>query len=187
MVDYIKSNLHWGIAIMPSVFGGNKLRALFYSRFFDHADLIIPENVVFSGLRNIKVGTSFRVCPYVKIISENGGVISIGKNFFANYNCIISSNGGSITIGDDCLFGPDVNIIDSNHRPLKGKKTRSEPSVSKSILIGNNVWVGAKSVILAGVSIGDNCVIAAGSVVTKSVDPNTLVAGVPAVAKKCLW
>lgn len=176
----LKSFLMWFLKIFPSAFGGLSLRRLFYSKFFGHNSFIIPENVSISGINNLKIGHDFRVCPNVKFFSENNGYIRIGNNFFANYNCFISANKEDIVIGDDCLFGPDVLIVNSNHDTKKGVLIRERVNISRKITIGNDVWIGAKSIILPGVIIGTGAVIAAGSVVNKDVTPYTIVGGVPA-------
>ena len=87
-----------------------------------------------------------------------------------------------IHIGDNCLIGPDVGIYTAGHR--LEPEGRVLDGYGIPISIGNNVWIGGHSVILPGVTIGDGAVIAAGSVVTKSVSPRTLVAGNPAKIKK---
>lgn len=165
---------------MPSEFGGNRLRNLYYKNFFNHSEFIIPMNVTIDDARNIKIGKKFRVCPDVKLFTENDGSIIIGSHFFANFGCFFSANTEDIVIGNDCLLGPDVLIINSNHDTQAGFLVREQVNVAKKIIIGNNVWIGAKSVILPGVIIGDNAVVAAGSIVNKNVEANTLVGGVPA-------
>ncbi|WP_316826381.1 acyltransferase [Pedobacter miscanthi] len=170
----------WFVRTFPSVFGGVRLRKFYYSRFWGHSDFVIPDHVTIDNIKNIKIGHFFRVCPDVKIFTENGASIVFGDNFFANYNCFFSANQEDIIIGNDCLLGPDVLIINSNHDTKTDILIREQPNVAKKIAIGNNVWIGAKSIILPGVIIGDNAVIAAGAVVNKDVEANTLVAGVPA-------
>ena len=176
----MKAIILWFIITLPSEFFGNNLRRIYYKKFFGHKDFIIPANVTIYDVKNVKIGHSFRVCPNVKIFTENNGSISIGNNFFANYNCFFSANTDDIVIGNDCLLGPDVLIINSNHDFGKGLLIREQSNLSKKIVVGNNVWIGAKSIILPGVIIGDNAVIAAGSVVNKNVEANTMVGGVPA-------
>jgi acetyltransferase-like isoleucine patch superfamily enzyme len=176
----MKAIILWFIIMLPSEFFGNSLRRVYYKRKFGHKDFIIPANVTIYDAKNIKVGRSFRVCPNVKIFTENNGSILIGNNFFANYGCFFSADTDDIIIGDDCLLGPDVLIINSNHDFRGGILTREQPNLSKKIIVGNNVWVGAKSIILPGVVIGDNAVVAAGSIVNKNVEANTMVGGVPA-------
>lgn len=106
-----------------------------------------------------------------------GHNISVGKNFYAGYNCVISDI-TKVTIGDDCMLGPNVGIYTAGHalEPVG----RNKSGYALPISIGDKVWIGGNAVILPGVSIGDNAVVAAGSVVTKDVPPNTVVAGNPA-------
>jgi len=101
---------------------------------------------------------------------------SIGKNVFINHACSFLDLGG-ITIEDDVLIGPKVNLITENH-PIDASKRKS--LLCKPIVIKRNAWIGAAATILPGVTIGENAVVAAGSVVTKDVPNNTIVAGVPA-------
>ena len=110
-----------------------------------------------------------------------GKNIHIGDNFHADYNCTMLDV-ADIHIGDNCLIGPDVGIYTAGHR--LEPEGRVLDGYGIPISIGNNVWIGGHSVILPGVTIGDGAVIAAGSVVTKSVSPRTLVAGNPAKIKK---
>lgn len=110
-----------------------------------------------------------------------GKNIHIGDNFHADYNCTMLDV-AEIHIGDNCLIGPDVGIYTAGHR--LEPEGRVLDGYGIPISIGNNVWIGGHSVILPGVTIGDGAVIAAGSVVTKSVSPRTLVAGNPAKIKK---
>lgn len=105
-----------------------------------------------------------------------GRFISIGKNVFINHACSFLDLGG-ITIEDDVLIGPKVNIITENH-PLDPKERKN--LLLKSVLIRRNAWIGAGATILPGVTIGENAVVAAGSVVTKNVDANSVVGGIPA-------
>lgn len=114
---------------------------------------------------------------------ENGSV-SIGSDcHFGNYNSITSSN--KITIGHNLLTGANVLITDNSHgttdRENLSMPPIERPLVSKGeVIIGDNVWIGQNACILPNVSIGDGAVIAAGSVVTHSVPPYSIVAGVPA-------
>jgi acetyltransferase-like isoleucine patch superfamily enzyme len=101
---------------------------------------------------------------------------TIGKNVFINHACSFLDIGG-ITIEDDVLIGPKVNLITEGH-PLDPNNRKS--LVCKSIHIKRNAWIGAASTILPGITIGENAVVAAGSVVTRDVPSNTIVAGVPA-------
>lgn len=103
--------------------------------------------------------------------------IHVGDEFYAGYNCVILDM-GEVRIGDNCMLGPNVGIYTAGHsiEPLD----RNKSGYTIPIKIGNDVWVGGNCVILAGVTIDDNSVIAAGSIVTKDVLKNTVVAGNPA-------
>lgn len=94
-----------------------------------------------------------------------------------NQNCTFYDLGG-LEIGDDVMIGPNVSLITSGH-PVEPARRR-ECVVAKPIVIERNVWIAAGAMILGGVTVGENSVVAAGSVVTKDVPRNTLVGGNPA-------
>ena len=104
--------------------------------------------------------------------------IKVGKNFGANYNCTFLDV-AKITFGDNCLVAPNVAIYTAGH-PLHPDSRNSGYEYGIEVHIGNNVWIGGNSVICPGVTIGDNCVIGAGSVVTKDIPAWSLAAGNPA-------
>lgn len=85
-----------------------------------------------------------------------------------------------IIVGDDCLIASNCTFVDSNHGRDDTKPMNAQPLAIAPILLGRNVWLGARCVVLKGVHIGDGAVIGAGSVVTRSVPPGETWAGVPA-------
>lgn len=109
--------------------------------------------------------------------TTGGADITIGRDVFINQNCTMYDLGG-IEIGDEVMIGPNVNLITSGH-PVAPSQRRSAV-VAAPIKIGRNVWIGAGATIIGGVTIGEHSVVAAGSVVTRDVPPNTLVGGNPA-------
>ena len=119
---------------------------------------------------------------FIPFYTNFGKHIQIGKNVFINHACSFLDLGG-ITIEDDVLIGPRVNLITENHPidPLKRKSLDLH-----SILIKRNAWIGAGATVLPGVTVGENAIVAAGSMVTKSVPSNTIVAGVPAKVIKAI-
>ncbi len=119
---------------------------------------------------NLRIEKGFH-CDY-------GDRISFGNNVYLNINCTLL-DGGLISIGDDCLVGPNVQILTVNH-PLNSRQRLQKTSLVKDVTIERNVWIGAGAIILPGVTIHENSVIAAGSIVTRSVQPYSLVAGNPA-------
>lgn len=103
--------------------------------------------------------------------------IHVGDNFYAGYNCTILDM-AEVKVGHNCMIGPNVGIYTAGHSIEP--KDRNKSGYGIQIIIGNDVWIGGSCVILAGVTIGDNSIVAAGSVVTKDVPANTIVAGNPA-------
>ena len=100
--------------------------------------------------------------------------MTIGKHVFANHSLTCMAAGG-ITIDDGVMIGPNVRIVTDNHDFSNRMVLRCKP-----VHICKNVWIGVGAIILPGVTIGENAVIAAGAVVTKDVAPNTIVGGNPA-------
>jgi maltose O-acetyltransferase len=113
---------------------------------------------------------------------DEGSIISFGKDVIISNNFTAIAYNASITILDNCLIGHDVEILSSDFHNIEPNHRRgsSKKPLSGHVKIGNNVWIGNSVKILKGVEIGDNCVVAAGSVVVKSVPENTIVAGNPA-------
>lgn len=109
--------------------------------------------------------------------------IRVGDNFYAGYNCTILDM-AEVRIGDNCMIGPNVGLYTAGHSIEP--KGRNKSGYAIPIKIGSDVWIGGSSVILPGITIGDNSIIAAGSVVTKDVPTNSIVAGNPAKILKSI-
>lgn len=135
-----------------------------------------PDEVrgLLSELFGYKVPQTLRV--FLPFYTDFGKNITVGEGVFVNACCHFQDHGG-VTIGNGCQIGHNVIFATLNHElaPERRKKTYPAP-----IVLGRNVWVGSNTTILQGVTIGDNAVVAAGSVVTKDVAANTVVGGVPA-------
>ncbi|MEO2126786.1 MAG: DapH/DapD/GlmU-related protein [Christiangramia sp.] len=113
---------------------------------------------------------------YPPFFVNYGKNIKLGKRVFINAACSFLDLGG-IVIEDDVMIGPKVNILSEGHPTGISNRKRLTPG---RILIRQNAWIGAGATILAGVEIGKNAIVAAGSVVTKNVPPNVIVGGTPA-------
>lgn len=150
-------------------------------------NLILDDNVSINALsvNGIKFGDNVSIARdsilfCTGVIAQKGTGITIGDRTGIGARAFIAGQGG-VTIGDDVITGPNIQIFSENHNFDNTHLTIKEQGVTKQpTVIGNNCWLGGGITILAGITIGDGCVIAAGSVVTKSVPPNSIVAGVPA-------
>ena len=129
---------------------------------------------LFSKLIGEEVSEDFRVFP--PFTTDFGKNIHLGKNVFINSGCRFQDQGG-IYIGDNVLIGHNVVLATLNHDENPEKRGNLIPGPIK---IGNDVWIGSNVTITPGVTIGDNAIVGAGAVVTKDVEKNTIVAGVPA-------
>ena len=127
-----------------------------------------------SELFGYKVPESLRVFP--PFYTDFGRNIHVGENVFINACCQFQDQGG-VWLGDGCLIGHNVVFATLNHDL---DPSRRQICIPGRIKIGKNAWIGSNATILSGVSVGDNAVVAAGAVVTKDVEPNTIVGGVPA-------
>lgn len=136
---------------------------------------------LFSELIGRKVEDSFVLIP--PFYATGGAGTRVGRNVFVNQNCTFYDLGG-LEISDEVMIGPNVSLITSGH-PL-APSGRRESVVAKPIVIERNVWIAAGAIVIGGVRLGENAVIAAGSVVTKDVPANTLVGGNPAKAIRAI-
>ena len=139
---------------------------------YDDADQV---RALFSDLTGKAVDASFMLIP--PFYTESGVNIRVGRNVFVNQNCTVYDLGG-VDIGDDVMIGPNVSLITSGH-PIEPSRRRDGVTAAP-IVIERNVWIAAGATIIGGVTVGENSVVAAGSVVTRDVPPNTLVGGNPA-------
>ncbi len=116
------------------------------------------------------------VTVFPPFYSDFGKNITLGKRIFINSGCRFQDQGG-VVIGDDCLIGHNTVLATLNHDLDPSRRADLHPA---PIVIGRNVWIGSNATVLPGVTIGDNAVVAAASVVTKDVPENTVVVGSPA-------
>ena len=110
---------------------------------------------------------------------STGRTITVGAGTFIGSGCEFNAI-ESIRVGQNCMIASGSRFIDHNHGFELGTPIKLQPEVSDPIVLGSDVWIGVNSVVLKGVTIGDGAIVAAGSIVTKSVEPYTIVGGVPA-------
>lgn len=171
-----------------------KLRILFYKiistntysgKIRLHQPLLVlgDGNVSFQG--NVALGVNpspLLYSTYAHIEARNpGSTIIINDSTWINNNFVAIAEHTSISIGKNCLIGYNVAIYDSDFHGHKSEERRSsKPEWAAPVEIGNNVFIGSNVTILKGVHIGENTIIANGSIVTKSIPENYIAAGNPA-------
>ena len=135
-----------------------------------------PDEVreLLSELFGYEVPQSLRVFP--PLYADFGKNITVGEHVFINACCDFQDHGG-VTIGDGCQIGHNVVFATLNHGFAPEDRSTTYPA---PIVLKKNVWVGSNATILSGVTIGENAIVGAGSVVTKDVPDNAIVGGVPA-------
>lgn len=171
-IKEIARNTPESAAMVAGVRRATAITAAINRLTFSDTDAI---RALFSELIGQPVDPSFSLIPPFYTIG--GQHIRMGRNVFINQNCTMDDLGG-IAIADDVLIGPNVSIITAGH-PLEPSRRRACVT-AKPIVIERNVWIATGAIVLGGVTIGENSVVAAGAVVTRDVPRDTLVAGNPA-------
>ena len=153
-------------------------------QFTNFVSTLAPPTKLFRLKRNlyrisgVDIGKDTKICGDVRIYAS--GKISIGHSTWVGIGCTFyCSQAVEIRIGDNCDIAPEVAFVTGSHR-IGTTNRRAGPGYSKSIDVKNGCWLGARSTILPGVTIGEGSIVAAGSLVKDDVPANTLVAGVPA-------
>ena len=118
----------------------------------------------------LKIGKNFKTRNNMSFRIYNKGKVKIGNNCFFNDNCSINCQ-QNIEIGNNLICGPNVMFFDHEH----DYKNYIYDFLRNDIKIGNNVWLGADCIILRGVTIGDNVVVAAGTIIRSNIDSNSVV------------
>lgn len=132
----------------------------------------------------IDVGAGVSFCGRSWVYGR--GIVVIGRYTWLSPGVVMHSQiDAPIVLGENCDIGPGVEFIPGSHE-IGVTARRAGKGTARAITLGKGCWIGARSSILGGVTIGDGCVVAAGSVVTRSIPDNTLVAGVPARVKRKL-
>jgi len=125
-------------------------------------------------------GSNVKLRPGVRVyFPEN---VVLGDHIVLNYDTIVMGQGG-VTIGDFCVLGPKSMLVTVTHQ---AETLYYGNAVYQPITLATNVWIGAGAILLPGISVGENSVVGAGSVVTRDVEPNSVVAGVPAKKLKSI-
>ena len=158
-----------------------KMRVKAYKKY----GLILGPSQVINNSNNITIGKNFLNSPNTLILAQGeqgDSKITLGDNVAINhFVMIIADFGGDIVIGNNSLIGPFTVLRASNHKFNRlDMPIQLQGHTPGKIIIGKNVWIGAHVSILPNVTIGDSAIVGAGSVVTKDVPINSIVAGNPA-------
>jgi len=173
------------------VFVGRRSRIYHKNKISVGTTLNIGHNVYINALsvHGITIGNNFTlkdncIIDCTGVLRSLGQGLRIGNNVGISENCHIQVR-GNVVIGDNVIFGPNVSIFSENHifkNPDLPINIQGESRIG--VNIGNGVWIGSGSKILDGVTVGENTIIAAGSVVVKDVPPFSIVGGIPAKVLK---
>jgi acetyltransferase-like isoleucine patch superfamily enzyme len=174
-------------------FLGRNVKIDFKRYIYSGKNLILEDRVYMNGLskKGIHFGENCTVGREAIILSTGvirniGEGIKIGSNSAIGARNFISGQGG-INIGSHVIMGPDVRIFSENHNFLNTSEIiKNQGENRKGVVIGDNCWIGANVTILDGVNLGNNSIIAAGSVVNQSFKSNVLIGGIPAKILKNL-
>jgi len=156
----------------------------------DRNQIIIGEGSVLHHLKirirgsdhRIELGRNCRVSRGgVFWIEDDHCVLSIGANTtIVEASIAVTEPGSKVVIGEECMFANDIDIRVGDSHSIFDAATRERINFAENIVIGRHVWIAAHTVILKGVTIGENSVIASGAIVTRSCDPGSILAGNPA-------
>ncbi|HAH21784.1 MAG TPA: transferase [Candidatus Omnitrophica bacterium] len=158
----------------------------YFNKIFCGRSVFVDRNCrLHSSSAEIHIGDNSRImfgsylCAFSSGLKEKGGIF-IGNGCWVGIYAVLACGGAAITIGDYTLIGPNVTLVTGNHQFKADVLIAEQAYKQLPISIGSDCWIGANSVILGGVTIGDHSVVAAGAVVTKDVSARTIVGGVPA-------
>ena len=181
----------WSVILISIMRLFQKIRVLFYKlisvKMINKGKIYQP--VLAQGLGEITIGKNLLGYPNSPYFYSGynyldarckGPSITIGNNTQINNNFVIIAEKSHIKIGDHVLIGTDFCVYDSDFHDIRINKRQSTEHICKPVEIMNNVFIGSKVTILKGVKIGENAVIANGSIVTKDIPANQLWGGIPA-------
>lgn len=142
-------------------------------------DIRLGMEIVIEGEGRIAVGPKC-VLDRGLVLAAIGGSVCVGARTIFGHHCTIAAH-ESVTIGTDCLIAELVSIRDHDHGTASvDQPMNRQRGITAPVVIGDDVWIGAKATVMKGVAIGSHAIVAAGAVVTHDVPPYAVVAGVPA-------
>lgn len=169
------------LSVIPGTIGVLVRNYYYRSRLSEGRKLFIDTGCRFIGYDNIFLGDQTSIGQRSFFSAENGVINCARGTTFNNDVHINASKGGVINIGVSCLIGPGVMLFTANHTYSDTASfIREQGDDIGDIIIGDDCWLGANSIITSGVRIGKGSIVGAGSVVTKDIGDYVVAAGVPA-------
>ena len=133
-----------------------------------------------SSINNVTIGDNVRIAKRCSVYGSPGNQLEIGSNTYIGMNSLLNGFAAKLTIGCNVSIAQNVNIMVDSGPNASPAMQKVFPLEKRPVTIGNHVWIGAGSVIMPGVTLGDYCIVAANSYVNRSFDHFTIVGGSPA-------
>ena len=171
------------LRVWPNELGGYYLRYNLWKRRFAYCGVGVRfgDQLMVTGFPQIQIGEKTSIMSRSYLYAHDSNQLTIGSRCSFNHNVLLGAAGGEIVIGNDVLIGPNVVIRASNHIFESTEVAiRDQGHAFGRIVIGDDVWLAANVVVISGVTIGNGCVVGAGSIVTRDLPSMTLCVGNPA-------
>jgi galactoside O-acetyltransferase len=142
--------------------------------------LRLRASTVVRGARNIEIGDDFVSMGRLYMYADGDGSLQIGNNLDVNTNVQLGASAGRITIGNNVMIAANVVIRAATHAHARELPMKKQGQIRGAIVIEDDVWIGSNAVITSDVTLAKGTIVGAGSVVTRSTEPYSIVGGVPA-------
>jgi acetyltransferase-like isoleucine patch superfamily enzyme len=171
------------LSAWPHAIGGYYLRSFFWKQRFAYCGrgVRLGDRLIVTGFQAIRIGDGTTIMSGSYLYADESSYLTIGSHCSFNHNVFLSACGGEIIIGSEVLIGPNVVMRAADHSFARTDVSiRSQGHRPGRIVIGDDVWLAANVVVTSGVTIGDGCVVGAGSIVTRDLPAMSLCVGNPA-------
>lgn len=183
LIDRLRSALDAMLGFWPIAMGGQFLRYFFWKSRFAYCGrgVCFGDRLVVTGFPAIRIGEGTSIMSGSYLYAHDSSNLIIGSRCSLNHNVLLGAAGGEMVIGNDVLIGPNVVLRAADHVFVSTEvPIRCQGHRPGRIVIGDDVWLAANVVVTSGVTIGNGCVVGAGSIVTCDLPPMTVCAGNPA-------
>jgi len=167
----------------PHAMGGCYLRFFVWKQRFAYCGrgVLLGDRITITGFPAIRIGEGTQFMSGSYLYADESSNLYFGSNCSFNHNVFLGACGGEIIIGNEVLIGPNVVLRAADHLFARVDiSIRSQGHRPGRIVIGDDVWLAANVVVTSGVTIGNGCVVGAGSIVTRDLPPMSLCVGNPA-------